>query len=351
MILAVPLPYRTPVRALLALCAATLGLVVLVPIPAHAFEGGPFEDVAVPAGRTVPEAHTAMGDITVDGRVEGDVRAGMGDVEVNGEVGGELHAGKGDVTIEGPVGGGVTAGFGDVYVGDRVGGDVSVGHGDVELGPGARIAGNLECGNCEIRDNKGAVEGALLSRTSSDFDDGPAGPGRPGFVGWAFAALGFAACCLLASVLAPGPLSAAARRVEESPGISFLCGIASLPAAVVLAAALAISIVGIPVLLLLAPAYLALVFLGALVAAFSLGRKAMLATGRHRAGNGPAAVVGALIVAATVLVPFVGGLLLYALALLGTGAIILALLARRRLGREPPDTHTSYEEYVRDRRA
>ena len=351
MILPLPFPSRTPVRALLALCGATfglvLGLVVLVPIPAQAFEGGPLEDVAVPSGSTVTEAHTAMGDITVDGKVEGDVRAGMGDVEVNGEVGGELHAGKGDVSIRGPVGDDVTAGFGDVYVGNRVGGDVSVGHGDVELGSGARIAGDLECGNCEIRGNKGAVEGTLLSRTSSDFDDGPGG--RFGFLGWAFAALGFAACCLLASVLAPGPLSAAARRAEESPGMSFLCGVASLPAAVVLAVALAFSVVGIPVLLLLAPAYLALVFCGALVAAFSLGRKAMLATGRHRAGNALAAVVGALIVAATTLIPFAGGLLLYALALFGTGAIILALLARR--GRKPVETHASYEDYVSDRRA
>jgi hypothetical protein len=47
------------------------------------------------------------------------------------------------------------------------------------------------------------------------------------------------------------------------------------------------------------------------------------------------------------LIPVVGGLLLYGLALLGTGASVLALFSRRR----PRATYaSSYEEYVRDRR-
>jgi hypothetical protein len=41
-----------------------------------------------------------------------------------------------------------------------------------------------------------------------------------------------------------------------------------------------------------------------------------------------------------------GDLLLYALSLLGTGAIILALFSRRR----PRASHPSYEAYVQDRR-
>ena len=98
-------------------------------------------------------------------------------------------------------------------------------------------------------------------------------------------------------------------------------------------------------LLLLAPAYLALVFFGALVAAFFVGSKVVMATGRYRAGNALAAVVGALVLAAITLIPVVGDLLLYALTLLGTGAAILAVFARRR----PLATHPSYEAYVRDR--
>ena len=135
---------------------------------------------------------------------------------------------------------------------------------------------------------------------------------------------------MLAAVLAPRPLTSAASRAEESPGRSFVYGLVSLPVVFVLCVVLAVSIVGIPLLLLLVPAYLALLFFGALVAAFYIGTRVLMVTGRYRVGNALAAVVGAIILAATTLIPVLGNLLLYALSLLGTGAIILALFSRRR---------------------
>jgi hypothetical protein len=105
-----------------------------------------------------------------------------------------------------------------------------------------------------------------------DFD-GPSGRDILGFVGWILASALFVACSVLAAVLVPRPLSAAARRAEEAPGRSFLFGLASVPAAIVLSVVLLISVVGAPLLLLLAPAYLALLFFGALVARSSLGAR------------------------------------------------------------------------------
>ena len=93
--------------------------------------------------------------------------------------------------------------------------------------------------------------------------DGSRGPDVLGFVGWLFAALAFAACAVLAAVLAPRPLAAAARRVGETPGRAFVYGIVSLPVFFVLCVVLAVTIIGIPLLLLLAPAYLAVLFAGA----------------------------------------------------------------------------------------
>jgi hypothetical protein len=337
---------QTIVRPLLMLSVAILGLVALLPIPAHAFENKALGDVVVERGETEPEVSTAVGDVTVEGFVEGDVKSGMGDVEVNGEVGDDIKAGRGDVEVNGPVGGGIEAGFGDVYVNDRVGGDVDVGHGDVELGPEAQVLGDVTCGSGEIEGNTEAVQGTLATDVRLDRDHETDGFGIPGLVGWVFAAAAFAACSVLLAVLAPGPLLAAARRAEESPGWSLLFGVASVPAVVVLAVVLAVSIVGIPLLLLLAPAYLALVFFGALVAAYFVGRRVVFATGYYRRGNALAATVGALILAVAYLIPVVGGLLIYGLALLGTGASILALFSRRR----PPATHASYESYVEDRR-
>ena len=275
--------------------------------------------------------------------VEENVHSGIGDVLVSGEVHGDVGAGFGDVDIEGPVDGDVNAEFGDVYVNAPVEGDVDVGHGDVDLGPNARISGDLKCESGKITGDNERVEGDITAKGMGlDFDESH-GPDIFGFVGWLFAALAFAACAVLAAVLAPRPLAAAARRAEETPGRAFVYGLISLPVFFVLCVVLAVSIIGIPLLLLLAPAYLALLFFGALVAAFFLGTRVLMFTGRYRVGNAMAAVVGALILAATTLIPVLGDLLLYALCLLGTGAVILALLSRRR----PRATHPSYEAYVR----
>jgi hypothetical protein len=345
MIPSVPSTVRVDALPLLTFSAVILGLFVLLPLPAHAAEQRLVGDVVVGQQGVEHDVSTGVGDLEVRGVVEDDVHSGFGDVLVTGEVEGDIDAGFGDVKIEGPVDGDVRAEFGDVYVNDSVGGDVNVGWGDVDLGPDGEILGNLECEGCEITGNRSEVKGEMMARGMAlDFDESH-GKGIIGFVGWLFAALAFAACAVLAAVVAPRPLSSAASRAEESPGRSFIYGLVSLPVIFVLCVVLAVSIVGIPLLLLLVPAYLALLFFGALVAAFFIGTRVLMVTGRYRFGNALAAVVGAMILAATTFIPVLGDLLLYALSILGTGAIILALFSRR----SPRASHPSYEAYVRDR--
>jgi hypothetical protein len=323
---------QTTVGLLFTLLLAVLGLVVLVPpLPAHASETKAWGNVVVGPEETEPEVSTAVGDITVHGDVEGDVKSGMGDIVVNGEVGGDIKAGSGNIMVNGPVGGGIDAGFGDVYVNAPVDGDVSVDRGDVELGSEAQVGGDIVYGSGRIEQHpSAAVEGNMIAGRGPGMFHEPDGFGIPSLVGWVFAAAAFAACSVLLAVLAPRPLLAAARRAEESPGWSLLFGVASVPAVVVLAVILAVSIIGIPLLLLLAPAYLAFVFFGALVAAYFVGRRVVFATRRYHAGNALAAAVGAIILAVVYLIPVLGDLLVYCLALFGTGASILALFSRRR---------------------
>ena len=331
---------------LVTVSAVVLGLVVLLPLPAQAAEQRLVGDVVVGSQAVEHDVSTGAGDLEVRGLVENDVHSGFGDVLVSSEaeVRGDVDAGFGDVEIEGPVDGDVHAGFGDVSVNAPVKGDVSVGQGDVDLGPKAEISGNLECESGEITGHRGAVGGHIMARGMAfDFDESH-GPGILGVVGWLFATLAFAACAVLAAVVAPGPMSSAAHRAEESPGRAFVYGLISLPAFFVLCVVLAVTIIGIPLLLLLAPAYLALLFFGALVAAFFLGTRVLMFTGRYRVGNAMAAVVGAMILAATTFIPVLGDLILYALCILGAGAAILAIFSRRRRA-----THSSYESYVRDR--
>lgn len=331
---------------LLTLSVLAIGLVALLPLPAHAAEERLVGNVV--SREVARHVSTVAGDIEVRELVRGDVDSGIGNINITkvGEVRGDVDANFGDVKILGPVGGDVDADFGDVYINAPVRGDVDVGHGDVKLGPKAKISGDLECESGEITGNvRRAVGGELTAKgMPGDFDESN-GPGIIGFVGWLLATGAFVACAVLASVVAPRALGAAAHRVEDSPGRAFIYGLVSVPAFFVLCVVLAITVVGIPLAAALAVAYPVLLFLGALVAAFFLGTRVLMFTGRYRVGNAAAAAVGATVLAATTFIPVLGDLLLYALCLLGTGAVLLALLSRR----SPRATHPSYEAYIRDR--
>ncbi len=325
----------TPFVLLPVVLLLTLVPALLAPAHAQALEKKAMGDVTVEKGETVEEVRTGWGDVRVEGEVEADVSSGFGNVEVNG-----------------PVGGDVEAGFGDVYVDSRVEGDVKVGHGNVELGANAEVIGDIARGSGRLdREPESIVRGQEAAGMASDFDEDSPLAAFSGVVGWGVMALGLAAAAILLAVVAPGPLRASARSLERAPGRALLVGVSSFPAMVVVSVLLAFTGVGLLLIPLAWPAYLALVLFGTLVAAYFLGRKVVLATGHYRAGDALAAVVGALLVSAAYHVPFLGGLLLATLAALGTGATIFAFLSRRR-GRShaPHPTYASYEEYLAARR-
>ncbi|TCJ15662.1 hypothetical protein E0L93_12670 [Rubrobacter taiwanensis] len=313
-----------------ALLVLTAALLLALPETASALEKKPVGDIVVREGEVLPEASTGWGDITVDGEVSGDVRSGFGDVEING-----------------PVGGDVEVGFGQLAINSRVQGGVSVGHGDVRLGPEAEV-GRVSVGNGSIDPHPDAVirDAESLGAASEIRHSLWAGlvSGIPEMASWMLAALGLAAVGILLVALVPRPVWAAARSLETAPGRALLLGLASLPGVFILSVLLAVTIIGIPVLLLAVPAYLALVIFGVLVVAYLLGRRVLIGTGYYRGGDVAAVGLGAILVSAVYLIPLLGGALLALLALLGTGAAISAALFRRQSG------HPSYEAYLRDRR-
>ncbi len=311
-----------------------LGCLALTPArSAEASEKGTFGDVVVPEGATAEEAHAVFGDVRVEGEVAGDVKCAFG-----------------DIVIEEPVGGDVEAGFGDVYINDRVGGSVDVGYGDVDLGPDAHIEGHVSHRNGYLDGNTTNIDGNVMSGMASERSPPGGGEGLlSDFTGWLLGAVGLCAAAVLLAVLGGRPLEATARSLETAPGRSLLLGAVSLPATVGVSVLLAVTLIGIPLLVLAVPAYLALLFFGLLVTAYALGRRILLATGYHRGGDVSAAVVGAAALSAAYLVPVFGGLILLVAALLGTGAALEALISRQRWSR-PRTTHPSYEEYLEDRR-
>ena len=286
-------------------------------------------DRVVEEGESVEEISTAWGDVLVKGRVEGDINSGFGDIEV-----------------EGPVDGDVEAGFGNVRINAPVSGDVEAGFGDLDLDEGAQVAGRVYVGHGSRTDHPDAeVHGIQAAGMAFDDDDDSTLELFSDVIGWLVLTSLLVGAAVLLAVVAPRPLRASARSLESSPGRSFVLGVGSVPVVVILVFLLAITVVGA---LLLVPAYLALLLFGLLVTAYFLGRKVVLATGRYRAGDALAAAVGAILVTATLWIPFLGGLIFFALALLGTGAAVLALLARRRQGAAPRATYASYEDYLRE---
>lgn len=324
-----------------------IGALILLPaMPAHAQERA-YGDVIVQRGEVEDNVSTSIGEVRIYGEVLGDVETEKGNVWVEGRVGGDVDCAMGNVFVNAPVGGDVTAHMGDVYVNDRVAGEISTGGGNVYLSESARVNSKVSANGriqkhpeAEIRGPRIAGMAPGFSEFSSDEDsDGP------GFAGWLLGALALSGGSVLLAVVLPRPLHASARALDGSPLWSLLLGVASLPGLVVLAILLAISVVGIPLLVLIAPAYLALVFFGACVAAYSLGRKTLFAARRYHGGDAWAAAVGALMLAVVYLIPFLGQFLVFILALTGAGAAILALLPRRHIR----PTYSPYEDLAGSR--
>ena len=324
---------RIPARPTLFLPALLLAYLLLPTYSAQAAEKRLMGDVTVPEGETVEEVHTGWGDVLIEGNVKNDVESGFGNIWIEGPVGGDVDLGSGEAHINAPVSGNVDVGHGDVYLENKaqVNGDISHHNGRLYLYPDAIVGGPQKTG------------------MASDLDDAWHLTALLGTIGWIVMTVGLVAAAVLLTVVVPRPLRASARSLEVAPGRSLILGLGSAPVAIVGSVLLAITGVGVLLLLLLWPAYLAFILFGALVVAYFLGRKIVLATGRYRAGDALAAAVGAFLISATWLIPVLGGLVFTAFALLGTGAAILALFTRLPSG-TPRTTYTSYEDYLRDRR-
>lgn len=343
----------SPVLAFLASFLAVLGATAFanpVPaladvLPARSGHERIFGTVTVEPGEAVPGASSKVGDVRVyglvggdagafvgsvalEGPVGGDVETAFGDVRVAAPVGGSARTGMGDVSVLAPVGGDVATAFGDIYVDGTVGGNVEVEHGDVTLGPNARIGGDVVCGNGLCDRHEGArISGNVMSGSMNGAGGGGFGEGG-GTGSWLLSAALLCGASLLAAVIAPRALASSAAAAGSYPGWSLLSGLGSVVVAAVGGVLLTVSGIGIPLLLLLIPAYLVLVLFGVVVVSYLIGKKVAFLTGGYRQGAGFAAVVGAAVVSLTLLLPF-GSLLLVLVGLFGAGAVLTAFFLRR----------------------
>lgn len=280
----------------------TLALLLLAATaPARAVDGtgvriGPTVDVTgTVAGRVIAGA----GSVTVEGRVAGDMMAIAGRMNVTGtvegdltaasgaftlwpqgQVGGDLHLAAGDAEISGAVGGDLVAATGSITVAGQVGGDVRVGAGKLIVLPGAVIGGRIVAhgpGSVQI-----SPEAKVLGGTAPAGPPAPphrehgAGGGVPfALIGTALlftflrlpvVGIGTLAVGLLFLALFPRFAGDAALVVRGRPAASILMGFFGMAASPVIVAVLILTILGLPLALFVAAA-----FMLALVVGYGIG--------------------------------------------------------------------------------
>lgn len=333
-------------RLLVVVLCATLA-VGLVPGVAVAQSGVGGTTVVGP-GETVSSISGVYGTIIVEGTVTGDVSgvagnvvvreggvvsgtidAAAGNIRISGTVEGDVSSGAGSVhlTETGVVEGNFDVGAGDVRIEGRIGGDATVGAETIRLGDGAAIAGSLTYDG-DLRGNRDAVAGEITrdrSLSPTLIDDL-----RP-FAWWIVTINAFVFNLLLGALLLglfPRFSGRVADRVATDPVRTGLVGFGTLVGVPILLVAVAITIVGLPISVVGLLVFLFLAWTGLVYGRFAVGYWLLSRADVDNRWAG--LVVGLLLAVLLHQIPIVGGLLNFLIFLLGLGALVTGLYARRR---------------------
>jgi len=272
----------------------------------HRHDAGHGNDrVTVAADNTVAANETVTGDAV----------AVMGDLKVDGSVTGDAVAVCGDNTINGPVDGDVVAVMGNLKLGPkaRVGGDAVCVSGTVERDPHAVIEGKIV--NPSIG---GRMHG--LAPLHAIFGHGFHSPWM-----WAFnlVILGLYA---LVALLFPRPMRSVGDKLVEQPGMSILAAFLAVLALPVVFLILCVTVIGIPLALLLIPAFIGLMMFGKASFYALIGRKIT----QDRLHPSIAVLVGGLVCLIFFIIPYIGWMLTLTVSLIMVGCGITALFGTRK---------------------
>lgn len=298
--------------------ALVLGVLMLVPswALAQGFTMKMNGDIVIPAGVVQDGlAMTMNGRIRVDGTLRGDAVTMNGDILVGGTVNGSVRTFNGNVTLR------RTA---------RIEGDVAAVNGRVDQQSGAVVTGRISQGSIFRSEPRPQVSPPMRPRWRDRLWNWEM-PWPGSFVRAlaAWATVGFIALTALIALLFPAQLGRIADGLSTMPGQSFVAGLAVWIALPVLAVALAISIIGIPALVLLP------LMIG-LLAIFGFAASSMLLGSRLgdaiRRQTSPVAgtVIGAIVLGVLALVPGFGWLAILLAVTWGIGGVVLLVVQRSR---------------------
>jgi hypothetical protein len=241
-------------------------------------------DVSVPRGTVVGEVVVFSGSATVAGVVDGDVVVLDGPITVSGQVGGDV------IALHGPIRLLRTA---------QVGGDVRAGK-SLDIAEGAHVAGGIRHDVGFTLSSPVGVLGALLASVAM--------------------AVSILLAGLLVLLIAPRGAQRTAEAVRTAPFASAGWGVLLAFTLPILGLALAVTILGLPLGLVLLLGLGLIWLIGLAFATFAIGRL-FVREPRSRVG---AFFTGWAIVAALGLVPFLNAVVWTFAGAFGAGAMLVA---------------------------
>jgi cytoskeletal protein CcmA (bactofilin family) len=323
-------------------------------------------DITIPAGETVPhDLYLAGNTVRVDGTIDGDLVVAGGTIIVNGTVTGGVIATGGNVALNGPVGRQVRVWASSITIGGPVGGDVVATGGQMTATAGSHIKGDLVYGGGPLT-LSGPVDGSVFGRTAQYRKTGSIGGTEqvtipqnapPSVWEQVRSQIERYAIMLLFGLLllwfAPRLIRAVTATVGVRPLPSLGRGLIAVVAAVVLVVALFVlmfalaiplgllglgQLAGIVVVgafitiaallfaLTVFSAFLADALVGFAVGGFLLTRVRQ-PWARHLFWH---LLLGATLIFALTLIPFVGGFLQFLAVIAGAGMLVNQVIAQRR---------------------
>jgi cytoskeletal protein CcmA (bactofilin family) len=241
-------------------------------------------------------------------------------LDSRGHVGDGILAGAGDVNLEGEVKRGATIFAGNADVSGSIGRDLTMAGGSLTLTSTARVGGNLTARVHHLKDVHIADGATIAGKRDIQVRVRKSRFSQPRFyfhqVIWLAAAL---LVGWLGLVLFPGFFQACTQAVGSgwrSLGLGFGV-LAAVPVAIIV---VAVTLVGIPVALMLFALYLTAIYLAKIWVGAFLGRALLKPAGATKRDWLLGLLVGLLILGIVGFVPYLGGLVRFAVVCLGLGA-------------------------------
>lgn len=296
------------------------------PVLGNAFVSGGDVEVRAPVGRSL---FAAGGEVTLAGPVEGSARMAGGTIRITPEarVVGDATLAGGSITVDGPVDGDLRA-FGErITVNARVSGDLQFAGEDLRIGPAARIGGDVIYteGDRFSIDPAAQVLGTVKrARNERDWRRLTRDATVVGGISLSFGMMLLGVLLVLAL---PRFTREAAASIRKMPWQSLGVGFAMLVGVPLLLVMLVITLIGIPLAVLFAFVYGALLVAGGLVAALFLGDTVLGRIDERKLDSAwwraLFLVLAIVAVACIRLVPVAGPLAWWLLFLAGVGAFTL----------------------------